>query len=102
MVKIRVKCDFCDELAVYDTQTKMGPWAYVCQKHFDKYSTKIEGLFTALEQPVAPTTKKCVICGKEMTLDNFYRYVDKAGVERYRNDCKMCHLAERKRVSFRR
>lgn len=28
-------CNFCSEPALYDFKTKMGPWAYGCQGHFD-------------------------------------------------------------------
>ena len=28
-------CNFCPELAVYDGATKMGYWAYMCQRHFE-------------------------------------------------------------------
>lgn len=28
------QCDFCSEKAIYDAKTKMGPWAYMCEKHF--------------------------------------------------------------------
>ena len=33
------KCDLCQDgtEAVYDAKTKMGPWGYLCQAHFDKY-----------------------------------------------------------------
>lgn len=31
-------CDFCgSEEALYDGKTKHGPWAYMCQKHFDRF-----------------------------------------------------------------
>lgn len=30
------QCDFgCGETALYDAQTSMGPWAYMCQSCFD-------------------------------------------------------------------
>lgn len=31
------KCDFCDDDAAYDARTIHGPWAFVCQHHFDLY-----------------------------------------------------------------
>lgn len=31
------KCDFCSEKAKYDARTRMGPWAYLCEKHFKEY-----------------------------------------------------------------
>lgn len=30
-------CDFCDRTARYDGKTIMGPWANMCQKHWDKH-----------------------------------------------------------------
>jgi hypothetical protein len=33
-------CDFqCGETALYDAKTVQGPWGYMCQSCFDKYST---------------------------------------------------------------
>lgn len=31
------KCDFCKEIAMYDGKTKIGPWAFMCLKHFKEY-----------------------------------------------------------------
>jgi hypothetical protein len=33
------KCDFCDERALYDGKTTVGPWGYMCRKHFREYGT---------------------------------------------------------------
>lgn len=45
------RCDFCGRLAVYDAKTIMGPWAYVCQKHFDQLAVKEPaGLYTKLNK----------------------------------------------------
>ena len=30
-------CDFCKTVAHYDGKTKMGPWAYMCEEHFQMY-----------------------------------------------------------------
>lgn len=32
-------CDMCQNgnEAVYDAKTKMGPWAYLCQVHFEQF-----------------------------------------------------------------
>jgi hypothetical protein len=30
-------CDFCKAEAQYDGKTKMGPWAYMCETHFQMY-----------------------------------------------------------------
>ena len=29
------QCNFCSETAAYDGRTKMGPWAYMCEEHFE-------------------------------------------------------------------
>jgi|SRR5215467_391330 len=29
------RCDFCSAQAEYDGKTVMGPWAYMCQTHFE-------------------------------------------------------------------
>lgn len=31
------KCDFCLDKAKYDGKTKVGPWAYMCKKHFKQF-----------------------------------------------------------------
>lgn len=30
------ECDFCDNQADYDGKTVIGPWAYMCQPHFEE------------------------------------------------------------------
>ena len=50
------KCDFCATDARYDGQTGMGPWANMCQEHFDAYGV---GLGTGqgqrlIERPYPP------------------------------------------------
>lgn len=30
-------CDLCMDLAIYDAKTKAGPWAYLCQRHYDNF-----------------------------------------------------------------
>lgn len=42
------RCDFCGRLALYDAKTKLGPWAYVCQLHFDIACCHTKGLYTKL------------------------------------------------------
>jgi len=53
-------CDFCNNLAKYDGKTKIGPWAYMCERHFKEYGV---GLGTGLGQ-------KLVV--KESYDDNLY------------------------------
>lgn len=43
------KCDFCGKPAVYDAKTIHGPWAYVCQTHFNIYGCHTPGLYTKLQ-----------------------------------------------------
>lgn len=43
------KCDFCGQPAAYDAKTILGPWAYVCQQHFNMYCHHTEGLYTKLQ-----------------------------------------------------
>jgi hypothetical protein len=41
-------CDICGEPAKYDAKTRGGPWAYLCQEHYDRHALKIKGLSTQL------------------------------------------------------
>ena len=34
-------CDFCKEIALYDGKTHLGPWAYMCERHFNLYGIGI-------------------------------------------------------------
>ena len=97
---IKTKCDFCDKPATVDSKTKMGPWAFMCQQHFDKYGIKTDGLYTLLETEKVigleyHTTKVCSRCKKQLTLDHFYKYTDHGGTERLRPECIDCNLAGR-------
>lgn len=31
-------CNFCQETAHYDAKTAMGPWANLCEQHFQTYA----------------------------------------------------------------
>ena len=31
------KCDFCEKQASYDGRTVFGPWANLCEEHFEQY-----------------------------------------------------------------
>ena len=35
------KCDFCEKKSYADAKLCFGPWAYVCQTHFDLYGCKL-------------------------------------------------------------
>jgi len=37
IVAKRPKCDFCDNEALYDARTHRGPWAFLCEKHFQEH-----------------------------------------------------------------
>ena len=37
VVSERSKCDFCKEEAKYDGRTFIGPWANMCELHFEEY-----------------------------------------------------------------
>lgn len=41
-------CDFCSEVAGFDGKTTMGPWAYMCVRHFKSVGQTVEGLHTTL------------------------------------------------------
>lgn len=38
------KCNFCDKPAAYDAKTIMGPWAYLCERHFQTHARGSLGL----------------------------------------------------------
>ncbi len=95
------KCDFCNNDAVYDGKTKFGPWAFMCEKHFDSYGIKGPGLYSQLKE-VITTTKVCSRCNEEKPLSDFYEYTDHSGVPRHRNECKECNKADRKAQRMRK
>lgn len=99
--QISHKCDFCKSVALYDGKTKMGPWAFMCREHFDRYHCGLAGTYSILNELLI-TTKVCVLCNREKPVGDFYKYTDHSGITRYRNDCKECNLAEKKRASFRK
>jgi len=35
MLQEKRKCDICGSKAVYDAKTVFGPWAYLCEDHFN-------------------------------------------------------------------
>ncbi len=36
-VEVLPRCDFCDSQAAYDGKTQMGPWANMCEAHFQAH-----------------------------------------------------------------
>lgn len=90
---IKPKCDFCDKPAVYDAKTEFGPWGFMCEEHFEKFGSKVPGLYKRL---VPEGTKRCRICGKEKPVSEFYTYTDHNGVTRLRTECIECNLKNRK------
>lgn len=93
---IVAKCDFCDKQAVYDGKTTLGPWAYMCEAHRRQYGVKSTQLMNKLET-VGEPKKVCVLCGEEKPLSQFYQYTDHGGIQRYRSECKVCNLAQKRR-----
>lgn len=89
---IKRKCDFCNEPAVFDVETHLGPHAYVCERHVHIDNVRNPKYI----EPVICEKKECSICGKLKSLDDFYSYTDTRNVERLRNECKACNLAQRK------
>ena len=101
MAHVKQKCDFCFKPATYDAKTAYGPWAFMCDEHFEKVAAKVPGTYTRLE-PEAVAKKVCSICGKEKLVSEFYQYTDSRGVRRYRNECKECNLVARKVRRFKK
>ena len=95
MAYIRQKCDFCNQPAVYEGNTKMGPVAFMCAAHFKAYGTD-----QCSELNLVKPKKRCGVCGEEKPLNQFYCYKDHSGTVRYRTECKACNLASRKRQRF--
>lgn len=101
MAHVKRKCDFCFKPATYDAKTAYGPWAFMCDEHFEKVASKVPGTYKRLEPEVA-AKKVCSICGEEKSVSEFYQYTDNRGVRRYRNECKACNLAARKVQRFKK
>lgn len=95
MAHVKRKCDFCFKPATYDAKTAYGPWAFMCDEHFEKVASKVPGTYKRLE-PEVVAKKVCIVCGEEKSVSEFYQYTDNRGVRRYRNECKACNLAARK------
>lgn len=102
MIGIKPRCDFCSEPAVYDGKTIMGPWAHMCEAHFNKYGVRLPGLFSRLDKAAPVLTKKCLLCRQVRPIEEFYEYTDSRGVKRYRTECKTCNLEEKKRRRFKK
>lgn len=94
------KCDFCTETAIYDSRTKMGPWAFLCEYHFLIYGSSVPGFFTILAE-TAKQEKDCRLCGVRKPLTEFYAYKDANGKKRFRTECILCNLEQKKRAGFR-
>ena len=101
MAHIKQKCDFCFKPATYDAMTTRGPWAFMCDEHFERLALKAGGAYKRLE-PVEVTKKVCSVCGKEKLIGEFYQYTDNRGVRRFRTECKECNLAARKIQRFKK
>ena len=101
MAHIKQKCDFCSKPATYDAMTTRGPWAFMCDEHFERLALKAGDTYKRLE-PIEVTKKVCSVCGKEKHIGEFYQYTDNRGVRRFRTECKECNLAARKVQRFKK
>lgn len=101
MAHVKRKCDFCFKPATYDAKTAYGPWAFMCDEHFEKVASKVPGTYKRLE-PEVVAKKVCSVCGEEKSVSEFYQYTDNRGVRRYRNECKACNLTARKVQRFKK
>lgn len=97
----RRSCDFCKLPAIYNSQTKIGPKAFLCENHFNQLGLKEPGTYELI-QPKEVLVKKCEHCGEVKPLTEFYKYTDSHGFERHRNECRECNLLERKAANYRR
>lgn len=55
------KCDYCERLAMVDGKTKDGPWANMCEKHFEQNGIGLGqgmGQKYILVKPLAETGRK--------------------------------------------
>lgn len=94
MGNIAVKCDFCDNLAVWKGTPPNSVDVFLCEKHFRQRPVNASIVWTELN--VAGPRRRCIWCNEIKPLSAFYRYYDRAGVERYRNECKECNLKRRR------
>lgn len=101
MAYIKQKCDFCDAEAKWDAKTVYGPWAFLCDTHLAKLGVQDPHMRTPLQRPVI-TKKTCSICGQDKPIDQFYKYTDHGGTERYRTECIECNLTAKKRRRFKK
>jgi hypothetical protein len=95
------KCDFCNQPAKYDGKTLLGPWGYMCQKHFDMVGTKVRGLYTVLPEAKLPE-KRCTKCGTLKPISAFLFYMDQSGKKIYHNECYSCNPTNRLIASIKR
>jgi hypothetical protein len=74
IVNVLPQCQFnCEEKAVYDTRTKIGPWAFVCEAHWKEHG--VGRLGTGFGQrlvvwpaPVLLNCGSCPFCGEDAIL----------------------------------
>lgn len=105
MTMIKQRCDFCQEPAVCDGKTRIGPWAFMCKEHLNKYGyPNNPDLYSMLktEERELAIMKRCNVCGTDKPMTEYYTYTDHGGIERARNECKACNLAAKKKQSFKK
>ena len=64
------KCQFCDALARYDDKTKMGPWAYMCERHHKVYGVGVGYKLEKRVKIAAEKTDKVPLVSVPLTLDS--------------------------------
>ena len=80
------KCDFCTELAEYDAPTSVGPWAYMCSRHYEIEGSSPIGTKLELKKQLPPVDK--IVLGLE---DDSEEYMEEAYLDGYRSiECPEC------------
>jgi hypothetical protein len=57
------QCQFCTDPAGYDGRTNMGPWAFMCQAHWDEHGPGATGVGYG-QKLVLRATGFTVVCGR--------------------------------------
>lgn len=92
------RCDMCSNISVEKCGVVMfgrDVTLYLCEEHLKHYG------INGTKMP-STTHKPCSHCGEIKSVDDFYLYTDNRGVVRYRNECKVCNLVERKIVRIKK
>jgi hypothetical protein len=72
VVKELPKCQFCDDQAAFDGRTVHGPWAFMCQAHWDEHGVGHTGVGYGQRLIHDPgytiQCGTCFMCGETSTL----------------------------------